>query len=257
MYIKHLIAVIKLNFLLQLRNPVVILLMACAPLILMPFLIPTYKSMLIVQGYAHASGAEQAVPGIALLFSFLAIQVIIQAFYDEHVWGTWTRLRSTAAPLSSIILGKTIVCFIIQTVQLIAVIAIGSAIYGYSPKGSWISLISIVLIFCAVLTALSVCLSLWIKSEKTALSIGNLLGMLMSGMGGALGSVNDFPDWAQHIAKISPVYWAMGAIRKISLDGTSVSDLSHQICMLGLYFIILVVLVVVRCVLKLDNRKTE
>lgn len=257
MYLKHFCAIVKLNFILQLRNPVILLLMTCSPLILMPFISPAYKSMLILQGYSHANGSEQAVPGIALLFSFLATQIIVQAFYDEHLWHTWSRLRSTSAPLSAIILGKTVVAFVIQAIQLLIVLSLGSLFYDYRPNGSWVALIIVVLLFSAVLTALSVCLSLWIKSEKTALSVGNLLGMLMSGMGGALGSTQDFPSWAQHVAKISPVYWVMEAIRKISLDSAGFSDITKSLATLGIFFAIFVVLCIVRCVLGLDNNKSE
>lgn len=257
MYFTKLIAMLKLNFLLQLRNPTIIILMTLSPLILMPFLKPTYKSMLILQGYTHASGAEQVVPGLALLFSFLATQVIVQAFYDEHIWGTWTRLRSTAASLSTILLGKTFVAFIIQSIQLIIVLSLGSLLYNYRPNGSWLALLLAIFLFCAVLTALSVCLSLWIKSEKSALSIGNLIGMVMSGIGGALGSTSDFPSWAQNIAKVSPVYWAMNAIHSISLDSAHLHDIRKPLAILFLFLLVFIALSIVKCLLGLDNHKTE
>ncbi len=250
-------ALIKLNFLLQLRNPLIIVLMTASPLILMPFLTPAYKTMLISQGYPNATGAEQAVPGMAILFSFLATQVIVQAFYDEYLWGMWARLRSTAASQANIVLSKALVVYVVQVLQLLAVISLGSVLYDFQPNGSWAALIMTILSFSAVLTAFSVTLSLWIVSEKTALSIANLVGMLMSGIGGALGSVHDFPDWAQHIAKLSPVYWAMESVHKISLDSAGLHEVSHNIGILLLFLAIFVIASITKCIIGLDNRKTE
>ena len=84
MKIKRFMAIARLNLLIQLRDPIPTILMTIIPLMLTPFLIPSSKTLLISEGYASATGAEQVVPGMAVLFSFLSVQFIVQSFFDEH-----------------------------------------------------------------------------------------------------------------------------------------------------------------------------
>ena len=84
MKIKRFMAIARLNLLIQLRDPIPTILMTIIPLMLTPFLIPSSKTLLISEGYASATGAEQVVPGMAVLFSFLSVQFIVQSFLAEH-----------------------------------------------------------------------------------------------------------------------------------------------------------------------------
>lgn len=256
MKIKRFMAIARLNLLIQLRDPTPTILMTIIPLILTPFMIPSFKTLLISEGYASATGAEQVVPGMAVLFSFLSVQFIVQSFFDEHTWGTWPRLRSTAATPADIIMGKTAVIYLIQAVQLIVVLAAGS-LYGYRPNGSIAALVIVALVFSAVLTAFGVVLSLWIRSENTALALASLVGMLMAGIGGAIGSTSGFPGWARPVSKISPAYWALDAVHKVSLDSAGIGDVGGQIGILLIFLAVLVAVCIIRCIMGVDTRKME
>jgi ABC-2 type transport system permease protein len=70
-------------------------------------------------------------------------------------------------------------------------------------------------------------------SMDLALAVSNLVGMLMAGLGGALGSVESFPDWARTISRISPAYWAMDAVRRISLQGAGIGAVGLQLAVLA------------------------
>lgn len=257
MKIKRFMAIARLNLLIQLRDPTPTILMTIIPLILTPFMIPSFKTLLISEGYASATGAEQVVPGMAVLFSFLSVQFIVQSFFDEHTWGTWPRLRSTAATPADIIMGKTAVIYLIQAVQLIVVLAAGSLLYGYRPNGSIAALVIVALVFSAVLTAFGVVLSLWIRSENTALALASLVGMLMAGIGGAIGSTSGFPGWARPVSKISPAYWALDAVHKVSLDSAGIGDVGGQIGILLIFLAVLVAVCIIRCIMGVDTRKME
>lgn len=91
--LKQLGAMTRLNIRLQLTDPAPTLILTVIPLVLIPFMMPAFKSMLLADGYTGVTGAEQAVPSIAILFSFLAVQNIISSFFNERSWGTWERLE--------------------------------------------------------------------------------------------------------------------------------------------------------------------
>ena len=136
----------------------------------------------------------------------------------------------------SILSGKALVAYIMQSVQITVVLVLGAAIFGYRPKGSLVALMVVLLCFSAVLSALGVAIALWSHSRDAALSMSNIVGMLAAGIGGAFCTVSSFPDWAQHAARLSPAYWANSAINKVSLDGLGFTDIAPQIgALLGFF----------------------
>ena len=248
--LKKLSAVIRLNIRLQLTDPASTLILTVIPLILIPFMTPAFKSMLVADGYVDATGAEQAVPSMAVLFSFLSVQTIINSFINEHAWGTWPRLAASATPRGAVLAGKALVAYLLQFVQVLAVLALGALIFGYRPKGSVAALLLAILAFSAVLAALGVAIALWAPSHDVALSLSNIIGMLAAGIGGAFCTVSSFPDWAQRAARFSPAYWAIDAIHSVSLDGAGVAGVLPAVGILAAFFAGLAALTMIRFAVK-------
>ena len=239
--LKQLGAMTRLNIRLQLTDPAPTLILTVIPLVLIPFMMPAFKSMLLADGYSGVTGAEQAVPSIAILFSFLAVQNIISSFFNERSWGTWERLEASPTSRASIL-----VAFLMQTVQIAVVLALGALVFGYRPTGSLVALAAILLSFSAVLSALGVALALWSRSRDAALSLSNIIGMLAAGIGGSFSTVSSFPDWAQHAARLSPAYWAITAIHEVSLDGAGLADVGARIGVLWGFFAVIAGLALVQ-----------
>ena len=126
--LKQLSAVAGLNLRLQLRDPAPTLVLTVIPLVLIPFMMPAFKAMLLTDGYRGVSGAEQAVPSIAVLFSFLAVQNIIDSFFNERSWGTWQRLEASPLSRPTVLTGKALVAYIIQSAQILVVLSLGAII---------------------------------------------------------------------------------------------------------------------------------
>ena len=250
--LKKLSAVIRLNIRLQLTDPASTLILTAIPLIFIPFMSPAFKSMLVADGYADATGVEQAVPSMAVLFSFLSVQIIINSFINERMWGTWPRLAASATPRGVVLTGKALVAYLLQFVQVLAVLVLGALAFGYRPKGSVIALLLAVLAFSAVLAALGVAIALWAPSHDLALSLSNIIGMLAAGIGGAFCTVSSLPDWAQRAARFSPAYWAIDAIHSVSLDGAGVAGVLPAVGVLALFFAGLAALAMARLAVKRD-----
>ena len=181
---------------------------------------------------------------MAVLFSFLSVQTIINSFINEHACGTWPRLAASATPRGAVLAGKALVAYLLQFVQVLAVLALGALIFGYRPQGSVPALLVAILAFSAVLAALGVAIALW------ALSPSNIIGMLAAGIGGAFCTVSSFPDWAQRAARFSPAYWAIDAIHSVSLDGAGVVGVLPAVGVLAAFFVGLATLAMVRFAVK-------
>lgn len=233
----HSFAIARLNLLLQMRDLVSHLLMIAIPLLLTPFLIPGARAQLHAAGYLMATGAEQVVPGFAVLFAFLSTQLVITLFFREYSWGTWNRLRASAARTTDILAGKASVALLIQLTQLSAVIALGMVLFHYRPNGSLIALALVLVTFSVALACMGMLIVSLVDSLDLALSIAVLVGMLMACLGGAIAPVSGFPDWARTAAHISPAYWALEAVERIGLAGATVVDVWPSVAAIALFAI--------------------
>jgi ABC-2 type transport system permease protein len=65
-----------------------------------------------------------------------------------------------------------------------------------------------------------------------ALVVGNLGGMMMAGLGGALAPASSLPGWAQAAAHATPAYWALGALHDITLAGAGLPDVAGPLAVL-------------------------
>jgi len=90
---------------LVLRDAQLVMFVIVMPVLLTVFLQPAFKVLLRADGYRHASGAEQSIPGAIALFGFNAGIFLAIAIYRDHGWGVWDRIRSTEADRFALVVG--------------------------------------------------------------------------------------------------------------------------------------------------------
>jgi ABC-2 type transport system permease protein len=229
------LAVSRLSTQLLLSDPAPMIVTIAMPLILAPFLVPAAKAQLQLAGYPAATGADQIIPGLAVLFAFLSTQLVGTLFFREHAWGTWDRLRASAAGTADIVLGKVAPLYLAQLVQVTVLLTAGWLLFGYRPDGSVLALAAVCATFCAMLVAYAVMLVAVCPTMDMALVLGNLGGMVMAGLGGALAPVSSLPQWAQAVAHVSPAYWALNAMRAITLDHAGLAGAARSLGILALF----------------------
>ncbi|MBT8228260.1 MAG: ABC transporter permease [Dactylosporangium sp.] len=211
---------------LLLADPAPVLVNLVMPLLLAGFLMPATKAQLRLAGLPEATGAEQVVPGMAVLFAFLSTMLVCTLFFREHAWGTWQRLRASQASSLDIVIGKVIPLYLVQLLQMAVLFGAGSLLFGYHPTGSLVALAVVVATFVATLVAFGVALVASFSTMDQVLVVGNLGGMVMAGLGGALAPAATLPGWAQAAAHATPAYWGLEAIRDITVDGAGLADVA-------------------------------
>ena len=206
------------NWALLMADPAPILLTTLMPIVLMTFLQGTGRAVLRAAGYPDASGAELVVPGMAVMFAFFGVGYIGTAFFSEHGWGTWDRLRSSRATTMEIVLGKILPSALLMLVQLIVLFAFGVVAFGLRVNGS-VAGVGVMMLACVVvLIAFSMLLTAVLKTANQLMAVVNLAAMVLAGMGGALAPVDVLPGWAQAIAPASPAYWMFKGFRAVILE---------------------------------------
>jgi ABC-2 type transport system permease protein len=206
------------------NDPAPTIVMIAMPLILAAFLKPAMAAQLQAQGFDGANGAEQVIPGLAVMFAFLSTQVVSMLFYREHYWGTWERLRATGASASDVMIGKAVPLFVVMVIQLAVVFGAGGVLFGYRINGSFLALGVLIAALVAAVIGYAVMIVAILRTLDQAMVVGNLGGMLMAGLGGALAPAASMPGWAQAAAHLSPAYWGLNGIRDVTLGQAGLAD---------------------------------
>lgn len=239
--LRHSLAMASIDARVLRSDPAPVIVMTVIPLVFVPFLMPGARAQLALAGHPDATGAEYAVPGLAVLFALLCVQQVVSAFFRERDWGTWDRLRSSPATIGALLAGKSVTALGAQFLQVALVLLGGALLFGYRPTGSIAGVATVALVFSVTMVAFGLLVVAAFRTLDQALAAGNIVAMMMAGVGGAFGPVDALPQWMQSVAVASPAYWALDALTALTLDGARLVDVVAQITVLAGFAVLFVV----------------
>ncbi len=207
------------------QDPMPAMILVVFPLILMAFLKPTFRLALVASGHPGANGAEQVIPGEAVVNGFYIVGMTSFAFFAEYGWNTWDRLRASRATSAEIIVGKALPRLVVSLLQFLAVFAIGTPLFGLHSRGPLLALAPVVLAFATCLVVMGVMITALCRTiqQANALAFGGIV--LFGALGGALVPLDTLPGWARAVAPATPTYWTMRGFRSVILAGHGLSSL--------------------------------
>jgi ABC-2 type transport system permease protein len=211
------------NVALLLRDPSPIVLTTAMPLVLIAFLKGTGRAVLEQSGITGVNGTEVIVPGQVVMWAFFGVAFLATAFFAEHRWGTWDRLRASAARPLEVLLGKLLPSTLLVLLQMSVLFAIGVLAFGMDVRGSWAGLALMVVASTAFMTAMAMLLVATLRTANQVMAVVNLGAMVFAGMGGAFAPVEALPGWARAVAPASPAYWMIDGFRGVVLEGASLA----------------------------------
>jgi ABC-2 type transport system permease protein len=214
------------------RDPTPLLVLVVFPVITIAFLKPALQPALVQGGYAHASGAEQVVPGQAVMSAFFLVSLVTLAFFAEHGWGTWERLRATPASSLEIVIGKALPRIGVGIVELVLILVAGVVLFDLDVRGAPAALLPLIVAFSVCLVLLGVAATALSRTAQQASAFAFTGMVLFGAIGGAFVPFNVLPDWAQAIAPVTPTYWAMRGMRSVVLDGQGLGAVYAPIAVL-------------------------
>ena len=187
------------------RDPLPIMILVVFPLLLIAFLKPMFALALTTHGYAGANGAEQVVPGEAVINGFYIVGMTSFAFFVEHGWNTWDRLRSSDATSLEIVAGKALPFVATSALQFLVIFAIGVPLFHLHSHGPLIALVPLVSAFAICLVTLGVMITSLCHTiqQVSAFAFGGLV--LFGALGGALVPLEVLPGWAHAVAPATPM----------------------------------------------------
>lgn len=211
------------------HDPTFVIVMTLMPLMLMGFLKPGMGGALAQSGVHGLNGAEQAVPGMSMIFAFFSVANLGFGVFREHGWNTWDRLRSTQLTTAEIMVGKAFVPVCVLAGQLVVFFTVGGWLTGLDVRGSALGLVLVaatmeVTVVCIGLLLIAVC-----RTIMQLNAIANLGAILFAGLGGALAPISVTPGWVQAIAHITPGYWAMEGFSKVIIFGGGAASVAVSV----------------------------
>jgi len=215
-------AIARLDLRVILRDSGPIVFLVFMPLVLMAFVKPAFRFAL-VSAHPGANGAEQAVPGMIVMFGFFAVGMTGFAFFREHGWNTWDRLRASWATPAEIMLGKLVIPLVLSVAQVVVLFVLGHVLYGLHVRGSLLALAVVGFGLVACLLSLALMLVAVFRTIQQVNAAANIGGLVFAGFGGSLTPLGLLPHWARTIAPGTPGYWAMRGFRAVILNGAGVS----------------------------------
>lgn len=224
------------------RDPLPIMVLIIFPVITMAFLKPAFQPALVQAGHTGANGAEQVVPGQAMISGFFVVSLISNTFFMEHSLNTWDRLRVSHAASLEIILGKSLPRIAMSIAQFVVIFAAGVWLFDLNIRGNAVALVPLILAIALCLTMLGVAVTAVFRTAQQAQAFA-IVGMVLFGaLGGALVPFDVLPDWAQAIAPATPTYWGMKGFESVILDGKGFDGIASPVAaLMGMALLFLVV----------------
>lgn len=204
------------------------------PLVMVLAITPMALAVLRLQGVASATGAEQSVPGMAALFSFMSVILLGASFFKEHEWGTWNRLRASPALPIEIVAGKCLPIFGVSLFQLAAIWCVGLVFYGLRVHGPLVAIA--VITICLSWASLGVGMAL-VSLCRTVDQLGilaNMGSLILGGFSGAFVPISPNTLWG-NLARFSPLYWSMHAYQQVIFTGSGIAAVAPEcLCLIAL-----------------------
>lgn len=231
-----------------LRNdPMFLIIFTIMPLAFMAFTRGAFgAAMSLADPGAQVNGAQQVVPGGAVLFSGFLVGNLGFSVFREHGWHTWERLRATNLDTAELMIGKSVTPVLALALQLTVMLGAGALLFDLRVEGPLGALIAVA----AALAVMEVALGFMLVAVCTSVlqlnAATNVGAMVLGGLGGAITPVETLPGWAQAIAPFTPTYWAMQGFTDVIVDGAGLGDIGVPVAVLLGFTVVFVVIAALR-----------
>jgi ABC-2 type transport system permease protein len=161
------------------------------------------------------------VGGYAVMFLLFALSGSSAAFFDEKNSGIFRRLLSAPVSRAQLLWSRFVYGVLFGLAQLTTLFLAGELLYGVDAIGHIGNLIVVCICVAAACTAFGMLLSAITRSAAAASSLATLIVIFMSACGGAWFPISLMPEFMQHIAHYTLVYWAIEAFGAVLWAGDS------------------------------------
>ncbi len=181
------------------------------------------------------SGADNTVPGYALMFALFGVMAAARTILEEKEAGTFKRLLIAPLPPYALLGGKLLAQFLQSLVQISVLFAAGALLFHIDLGSSLPALALLVIATSFAATGLGLILVSIIKSERQVRPLTTLIILSFSALGGSWWPISIEPAWMQNLAKFTVNGWAMEGFNGLMIFDKSFSQVLPDIAALIVY----------------------
>lgn len=165
------------------------------------------------------------VPGIlAILMTMVGGFLAALNIVKEKEIGTIEQLNVTPIRKHHFILGKLIPFWLLGLVVLSVGLGVAYLAYGLWPLGSLLLLYGFAAVFLITILGFGLLVSTVASTQQQAMFVAFFFMLIFILLSGLFTSLDSMPDWAQLVARLSPVTYFVETLRMIVLKGSTLSD---------------------------------
>ncbi|MFD0698119.1 ABC transporter permease [Paenibacillus sp. GCM10027628] len=147
--------------------------------------------------------------------------------------GVLRRMQSTTLQASTFIAGQITARLLLNGVQALIVMLIGSLIFHTQVNGSWWLLILFVVLGTLAFMAIGFIIAGLAKTPESAGPIAGVISFPLMFLGGVFFPINSMPASFQAVVKLLPISHLSTALRQVMNIGAGFSELWPQAALLG------------------------
>ncbi len=181
---------------------------------------------------------------------FLIPGLLALSIFTSSLYGTGMSLvvnrrenllkRYRATPMNPLLFFSSYVIgrYLILAVEIFTVLVSGYVMFQFAPQGSLFDLVLFCLLGASSFTVLAILCGSRLKNASAYNGLANILVLIAMLLGGVWFARSGFPPWLSHLSDFLPLTPLVEGLRKISLEGAHLRDLTFEIGVLSLYLVI-------------------
>lgn len=164
-------------------------------------------------------------PGYSVMFLLFGVMLGAEGLLEERDKGTLGRLMVAPVAKSAILGGKLAAQFMIALVQMTILFGVGHFVFGMHLGNSIPGLILMIVMTAFTATAFGLMLASLVKTRRQATSVGTLVIILMSALGGSWWPLSIEPEFMQTLGHLTINAWALDGMNALILEGANMQDI--------------------------------
>ena len=184
----------------------------------------------ILPGQLGFSLLSSGVFGTAFVFLSLRLTLVIKRFF------------ATPVKRYSIVLGEALARMTFSLLGSLFIILVGHYMFGFTLIHGVVTVLNMLVLSAIgliIFMGFGFTISGIAKNESTVPPLSNIITLPQFLLSGTFFSVTAFPKWLQGISNVLPLTHLNNAMRKVAFEGAGLGDVTHQLFILLIWFVII------------------
>jgi ABC-2 type transport system permease protein len=184
----------------------------------------------ILPGQLGFSLLSSGVFGTAFVFLSLRLTLVIKRFF------------ATPVKRYSIVLGEALARLTFSLLGSLFIILVGHYMFGFTLVHGVTTVLNMLVLSAIgliIFMGFGFTISGIAKNESTVPPLSNIITLPQFLLSGTFFSVTAFPKWLQGISNVLPLTHLNNAMRKVAFEGAGLGDVTHQLFILLIWFVII------------------